>query len=102
MGFIGEIQTYEKLFFLGKDDDGSEIFCRVVFTFSYPSGKYYIVYEVGEDEDGTVELQANLYRPDSLVINDDTNEAILEVSPIEDEQDWDIVREAFECWMKSD
>lgn len=102
MEFNGEIKAYNDLIFIAEDDEGNEIVCSVVLTFDYfGNGKSYIVYAVGQDEEGVAELQANLYRPDSFVVDEDSGQAILEVFPIEDERDWSIVRDALEYWTQA-
>ncbi|MBQ9020705.1 MAG: DUF1292 domain-containing protein [Eggerthellaceae bacterium] len=102
MEFNGEIRPHDNLIFIAEGDDGGDVVCSVVLTFDYyGNGKSYIVYAVGQDENGVAELQANLYRPDSFVVNEESNQAILEVFPIEDAQDWDIVREALEQWTQT-
>lgn len=79
------------------DDDGNEELYKVLFTFdSDDYGKSYVLlYPASAENDDSVDIQAYSYQPD-----DGEDEG--ELSPIEDQTEWDMVEEVLNTFLDDD
>ncbi len=79
------------------DEDGNEILCEILFTFdSDEYEKSYVLYVPIEtkDDDEEVEVLCSSY------ISQDDDE-FGELSPIEDEEEWDMIEEVFNTFVSN-
>lgn len=70
-------------------EDGEEIEMEIIFTFSNEElNKNYVVYLNPDDEEG--EVFVSIYDEDNNLF------------PIEDEEEWDFVKEVYESYLNED
>lgn len=78
------------------DDDGNEILCEILFTFDSDefekSYVFYVPVEVTDDED--IEVLCSSYHPEE-------DGSIGTLSPIESDEEWDMIEEVFNTYMSS-
>ena len=77
------------------DEKGNEILCDIIFTYDSPEfKKSYVFFSPtgSEDEDGKVEVGVASYEPKENGIGD--------LSPIEDEAEWDMLAEVFNSFAE--
>lgn len=83
MKTIFEFPKRENSFFVF-DEDGRRVNCDILFTFESNEGKQYVVYtERTKDNDGKVQVYANIY---------DLSGNEMELLPIETEAEWDMLQ----------
>jgi len=81
----------EKEYLLVTDEEGNEIECEIIMTFtSEEFNKSYVVYQIKDDESG--EYYAASYNPD-----DGDEGKLLE---IEAEAEWDLIEEVLESFLE--
>ncbi|MDD4184440.1 MAG: DUF1292 domain-containing protein [Candidatus Izemoplasmatales bacterium] len=81
----------EKEYLLVTDEDGNEIECEIIMTFtSEEYSKSYVVYQIKDDESG--EYYAASYNPD-----DGDEGKLLEV---ESDEEWDLIEEVLESFLE--
>lgn len=81
----------EKEYLLVTDEEGNEIECQIIMTFtSEEFHKSYVVYQIKDDESG--EYYAASYNPD-----DGDEGKLLE---IEDDAEWDLIEEVLESFLE--
>jgi len=81
----------EKEYLLVTDENGNEIECEIIMTFSSDEfNKSYVVYQIKDDESG--EYYASSYNPE-----DDDEGKLLEV---ESDKEWDLIEEVLESFLE--
>ncbi len=81
----------EKEYLLVTDEDGKEIECEIIMTFSSDEfNKSYVVYQLKDDESG--EYYAASYNPE-----DDDEGKLFEV---ESDKEWDLIEEVLESFLE--
>ena len=88
----------DDLRFKAENEDGVVLECEALLMFDSPFfGKSYIVYtDGGTDEDGFTNVYASSYNKDTLMVPDDSGFASIDLSPIEDDEEWNIIQEQLE------
>lgn len=83
----------EKEYLLVTDEEGNEIECEIIMTFtSEEFNKSYVVYQIKDDESG--EYYAASYDPE-----DDDEGKLLE---IHSEAEWDLIEEVLESFLEEE
>jgi len=81
----------DKEYLIVTDENGQEIECEIVMTFTSDEfNKSYVVYQIKDDESG--EYYAASYRPE------DGDEGLL--GEIEDDAEWDLIEEVLESFLE--
>lgn len=81
------------------DEDGTEHVCEVILTFeSEDYGKSYVLYHVlgqeeNEDDDEIVTIHASSFKPGKEGEEDG------ELSPIDDDEEWEMIQETFNTFQ---
>lgn len=80
------------------DKDGRQLDCEALFMFESPeTKKNYIVYTDNSlDEEGNTKVYASIYNPASLKVDEGSDLAALELSPIETDKEWKIIETILE------
>lgn len=86
------------------DENGVEHVCEVIFTFeSKDYGKSYVLYHVlGEDEEGINDDDEEIEIHASSFIPGKDGEEGGELSPIDDDEEWEMVQETFNTFVESE
>ena len=89
--------------FKAKNEDGVVLECEALLMFDSPFfGKSYIVYtDGGTDEDGFTNVYASSYNKDTLMVPEDSGFASIDLSPIEDDEEWNIIQEQLERYQQA-
>lgn len=89
--------------FKAKNEDGVVLECEALLMFDSPFfGKSYIVYtDGGTDEDGFTNVYASSYNKDTLMVPEDSGFASIDPSPIEDDEEWNIIQEQLERYQQA-
>ena len=89
--------------FKAENEDGVVLECEALLMFDSPFfGKSYIVYtDGGTDEDGFTNVYASSYNKDTLTVPDDSWFASIDLSPIEDDEEWNIIQEQLERYQQA-
>ena len=89
--------------FKAENEDGVVLECEALLMFDSPFfGKSYIVYtDGGTDEDGFTNVYASSYNKDTLMVPEDSGFASIELSPIEDDEEWNIIQEQLERYQQA-
>lgn len=78
------------------DEEGNEILCEILFTFDSDefekSYVFYVPVETTDDED--VEVLCSAYEPEE-------DGSIGKLTPIESDEEWDMVEEVFDTYMNN-
>ncbi|WP_110926977.1 DUF1292 domain-containing protein [Bacillus massiliglaciei] len=76
------------------DENGNEQLCEVLFTFDSDkfNKSYVLYYPISENEDEEIEIHASSFVPSEN--NEDG-----ELSPIETEEEWDLVEEMLNTFL---
>ena len=83
--------SMEKEYLLVTDEEGNEIECEIIMTFTSDEfNKSYVVYQIKDDESG--EYYAASYNPD------DGDEGKL--FEIETEEEWNLIEEVLESFLE--
>ena len=86
--------AHQRLRFKAENEDGVVLECEALLMFDSPFfGKSYIVYtDGGTDEDGFTNVYASSYNKDTLTVPEGSEFASIDLSPIEDDEEWSIIR----------
>ena len=89
--------------FKAENEDGVVLECEALLMFDSPFfGKSYIVYtDGGTDEDGFTNVYASSYNKDTLMVPEDSGFASIDLSPIEDDEEWNIIQEQLERYQQA-
>lgn len=89
--------------FKAENEDGVVLECEALLMFDSPFfGKNYIVYtDDGTDEDGFMNVYASSYNKDTLMVPEDSGFASIDLSPIEDDEEWNIIQEQLERYQQA-
>ena len=89
--------------FKAENEDGVALECEALLMFDSPFfGKSYIVYtDGGTDEDGFTNVYASSYNKDTLMVPEDSGFASIDLSPIEDDEEWNIIQEQLERYQQA-
>ena len=89
--------------FKAENEDGVVLECEALLMFDSPFfGKSYIVYtDGGTDEDGFMNVYASSYNKDTLMVPEDSGFASIDLSPIEDDEEWNIIQEQLERYQQA-
>ncbi|MBN2504247.1 MAG: DUF1292 domain-containing protein [Bacilli bacterium] len=83
----------DKEYLLVTDEEGNEIECEIIMTFtSEEFNKSYVVYQIKDDESG--EYYAASYDPE-----DDDEGKLLEINS---EAEWDLIEEVLESFLEEE
>lgn len=78
------------------DEDGNEILCEILFTFDSDefekSYVFYVPVETADEED--IEVLCSSYQPEA-------DGSIGKLSPIETDEEWDMIEEVFNTYMSN-
>ena len=93
----------DDLRFKAETEDGVVLECEALLMFDSPFfGKSYIVYtDGGTDEDGFTNVYASSYSKDTLMVPEDSGFASIDLSPIEDDEEWNIIQEQLERYQQA-
>ena len=93
----------DDLRFKAENEDGVVLECEALLMFDSPFfGKSYIVYtDGGTDEDGFTNVYASSYSKDTLMVPEDSGFASIDLSPIEDDEEWNIIQEQLERYQQA-
>lgn len=92
----------DELKFQVTDQEGNTIACEALFMFDSPFyKKSYIVYTDGQfDESGYTNVYASTYNKETLQVPADGGFATIEISPIEDNDEWAIVQQQVKQYQR--
>ena len=89
--------------FKAENEDGVVLECEALLMFDSPFfGKSYIVYtDGGTDEDGFTNVYASSYNKDTLTVPEGSEFAFIDLSPIEDAEEWSINQDQLERYQQA-
>ena len=81
-----------ELTFTLEDDQGNEMQCKLLYTFhASHNDKYYLVYTIDDQQEGTEEVSAFRYIPEELEALIKGEDVDVHLEPLATEVEWSIV-----------